>query len=317
MNKKWKYEKFSFNEKEMSVINGLLLSDGGINKKSFNFFLNSSSLEFIMFIKKLLPEYVWCDNHPQSYEYYDKRTNKIYKEFRLSAKSNLFWYELKEKWYPNDKKMVPLDLKLDKLCNLIWYLGDGSIDNRENECVTNNIKLSTNSFCCEEIENILIKQLKEYEAKIGFNEKKPIINIPRRNVEKFLKDIGKCPFEDYKHKWVVYPYKNKNIEKNGFKDHKYLIPTILEMHKDGENVNNIGLKLNLDSGLVLYYCKKNGIYVKKNRGECDLKSPDEKIHHILDLKGFAKENDLGYDYLLKLKNNKIKKYRGWTKYEME
>ena len=50
--RKFKTEKFTFNEYEMSVINGLMLGDGHIDKNAFHLDLISSSLQHLIFIKK-------------------------------------------------------------------------------------------------------------------------------------------------------------------------------------------------------------------------------------------------------------------------
>ncbi len=53
--------------------------------------------------------------------------NLIYK---MWTKCYIEFKELKEKWYPEGKKIVPGDIKLTPECVANWYLGDGFIDNR-------------------------------------------------------------------------------------------------------------------------------------------------------------------------------------------
>ena len=299
-------------KEQNSLLNGLLLSDGYIINRDNLFGITSSSLQFVEYVKSIFPNEIWSSTKIFKTEYFDKRINKTLTEYYIRSHNNLF-LSLKEKWYQNGKKIIPNDIIIDKECLLTWYLGDGCLQHHKNKKSTDGIKLCTNSFDKNDIEKVLIPQLLKYEAKIQYTDKKqPVIIIPRRKCDLFLNDIGNCPFDDYKYKWNIFPYKNKKIEKNGFKYISNEIKKIIiESYKNGKSTRNIAKENNLDQSLVIYYCKKEKIYDKKR---------DKKRYKITNLingetvitdnlKKYCKENNLCYENLLKLCGGKIKKYK--------
>jgi len=151
-------------------------------------------------------------------KYFDERTNKTYVSYVLRSSLNKTFTEYRDKWYVNNIKTIPKDLKLNSKICLVWYLGDGSIQQCYKERRTDLIKLSTNCFNKEEIKTVLIPQLKEFAAYVGFNEKnQPIIRIPRKGIKKFLKYIGDCPVKSYQYKWKVFDYKYNKYEQHEIK----------------------------------------------------------------------------------------------------
>lgn len=49
----------------------------------------------------------------------------------------------------------------------------------------------------------------DIQAEPSHQKNKYFVYIPWRHTKKFLKYIGKCPIECYKHKWELLPHKNK------------------------------------------------------------------------------------------------------------
>ena len=311
--RKFKTEKFTFNEYEMSVINGLMLGDGHIDKNAFHLDLISSSLQHLISIKQSLNEKIWTDGGIHTYKIYDKRTNKTNISNRLLSKSNEFFYDLREKWYSENVKIIPSDIKIDKTTLLIWYLGDGCILQNNKKKITSGIKLCTNSFKEKDIENILLPQLSKYHAHIMLTETNlPIIIIPRRYCDEFLKDIGEAPFEDYMHKWNIFPYKNKNIEKNGIKTHKDLKDVFISEYLENKKIQEIANKYGVDSTVVIHYCKQEGIYQKgRDKKIYEIKQDDKVIAVTDNLKKFCNDNKLCYECMISLCNMKISKYKNY------
>lgn len=88
--------------------------------------------------------------------YYDKRTNKNYERYSFKTYVNEGFTEIYNLWYKNNVKIIPKNLKLNKIICLIWYIGDGSLVTSKR---TQYIKLATNCFTKEDQENILLPQL--------------------------------------------------------------------------------------------------------------------------------------------------------------
>ena len=313
MGRKFKNKKYVFDEIQNSFLNGLLLSDGYINKRDYTFSITSSSKQFLEFIMSKLPSNIWRNNGIRVDFIFDKRTKKTLTSYRLISKSNEFFYDLRNKWYPDGIKKIPNDIIIDMHCLLGWYLGDGSLNQHHIHQRTDSIKFCTNSFLVEDIENILLPQLNKYHPRITFTEKKqPIITIPRSNCEKFLNDIGEAPFEDYKHKWKIYAYKNKTIETNGV---CYLSEKekeqIIEMYKLGKNISEIAKTLKLSHGHIRYYCIKENIYIprsKNNTYEISLDGGQtyEIVENLLE---FCKVHSLCYANMINLCSGNISKYK--------
>lgn len=218
-----------------------------------------------------------CVSGPIKTETFDKRTKKIYTSYRFRSILNITFSNYRNNWYKNNVKYIPRNLKLTSNTCLMWYLGDGGLCQNYKTNSTTFLKLSVNSFCKEDVENTLIPQLFNFEPILSRTEKgHPIILIPRRKIEEFLNYIGKCPFEEYKHKWLVFPYKNKNIEKNGFKYHDDNLNIIANDFKTGDyKIYELHKKYNVPINSIKNYFNKNkikweAIKVKKNILQFDL-----------------------------------------------
>lgn len=139
---------------------------------------------------------------------FDKRTQKNYNQYSFRSISNITFTNYRNMWYPDNKKRIPKNLILNPTICLIWYIGDGSIQQDYKYNRTSLLKISTNNFLPEDIEDIILPQLKGFEAYMRYNENKPVIIIPRRKIPEFLSYIGECPIQDYEYKWKVFDYKD-------------------------------------------------------------------------------------------------------------
>lgn len=315
MNKKTKQE-YSFTDKEMSFLDGLLLGDGFIEKKGGKLGLNTSSLQFAEFVMNLFPKYIWTDSGIMTNKVYDKRIDKTLTIYRLISHNNVFFEKQRKRWYTEEgKKIVPTDVRINKDSVLLWYLGDGTLCQHYKRKETNEIKLCTNSFTYDEIDTVLLPPLLDFMPHIRMvNEHAPVIMIPRKRIMQFLEYIGKPPFKDYEHKWNVFPYKNKNIEKNGI---SYLEPEMKEKivkdYINGEKTRSISKKYNLDQTHVIYFCKKAGVYDKaRDKQEYEIYKDGEIIGKTKNLKYFCSENKLCYTNLISLCSGKLKKYKNYS-----
>lgn len=310
-----KKEIYNFTEEEKSIIDGLIISDGYYQKSNKCLGLSTSSFQFAEYVKNILPEYIWTKTGIKETKRLDTRTGKTYTIYRLITYGNKYFENERNRWYDvNGKKIIPNDIKINKKLLLLWYLGDGCLQQHYNKKRTDNIKLCTNSFSKNEIEEILLPQLKRFNAHLNVTERKQyVITIPRKNVDDFLNYIGEPPFSDYAHKWNVFPYKNKNIEKNGIKlTDDNLKKIIVSEYIKGETITSLSKKYNLDRSLVRYYCKREGVYNKgrdKQTYKINKETGEEWV--INNLIQFCKERKICYTNMIQLCSGKIKKYKDY------
>jgi hypothetical protein len=180
-----------------SIIMGSLLSDGSLTKgnKGKNYLYTHSSIheEYIDYL-------INCMNiNLIKYEY--KSRKNIFKNgkeyfckngFYFRSKASTTFTKLRQKWYINGKKIVPKDIKLNKIILLHWFLGDGNLS-------YGGINLCTDSFD-EESNQFLLEQLYEMDFLPYVSSKNRII-IPNKRVFEFLKYIGDCPVNCFNYKW--------------------------------------------------------------------------------------------------------------------
>ena len=130
---------------QISIILGSLLGDGSIhnpnNKHGNGWFSKTQSLKHKEYIEwtysALLP-------YSQSTYEFEQEMNlnviskgKKFKKIRYNTKTAPIFTELRGKWYPRQKKIVPNDLLLDPLMIAIWFADDG----------TNNFRRRASRFC--------------------------------------------------------------------------------------------------------------------------------------------------------------------------
>ena len=314
--RKYKVKEFSFSEKERSVIDGLLLGDGFINKSNSSLGLNTASKEFADYVFTLLDRAVWTNAGIMECKTYDKRIRKTLTIYRMVSKPNKFFEEERNRWYNDEgKKIVPNNVRLDKTSILLWYLGDGTLSQHFSKKQTSEIKICTNSFLKENIESTILPGISRFCARVRvINKKEPVVIIPRKAIQDFLDFIGEPPFAEYSHKWNVFPYKNKNIEKNGF---SYLSAEvkdeIVKRYINGEKTRSIAKDMGLDQSHVIYFCKKSGVYIKgKDKAEYEITKNGIFFGKTKNLKQFCKNNGLCYANMVSLCSGKQKKYKDFS-----
>lgn len=214
---------------ELETIQGCLLGDGHISRntncKSSYFGYCSSEYEHVEYVWKQLkrlstPRY---ENGPVKSTTYLKKTGKTYTTYSIRTRSNITFYNLRKKWYPDGVKIVPNDLNLSTNIIRFWYIGDGSLDKQYGY-----IKLCTDSFNEESI-NLLNEQLQKWESWINPNVNR--IYIKRIHVKSFLEYIGNCPIYAYSHKWKTKQLKNPKLDIYGPSDYTDKYPLVVEDFK--------------------------------------------------------------------------------------
>lgn len=132
---------------------GSLLGDGSIhNDGHYSISQKDSSLEYIQYMDNLLKPF----SKYLTQEFWKKVVNKNNvlqhineggsKGWKLATIIHPIFKELRKKWYPNNVKIVPLDIKLNPYILAIWMMDDGSNRNGKSK----DIRLNTQSFTNEE-----------------------------------------------------------------------------------------------------------------------------------------------------------------------
>lgn len=254
-------EEIILTEEQLQVLDGAMLGDGSLiihkQGKNAHFSYVSKSKQHVEFVGNYFKEY-WSGEGIKENTYFDKRTEKQYYRSYIKTYTNISFTNQYNRWYPNGMKKIPSDLKLTPLNCLIWYIGDGGfVKSKRSEY----IKLSTHCFLKEDLEKIILPQLKQFEpslmkANIGKDgQQQYCIYIPHRKEQEFLEYIGECPFEDYKYKWEFTPYKNSKP-----KSHKEHEQEFCEMYKNGMTYYAIAKHFGIEPNAVKYYLKKHNLY---------------------------------------------------------
>jgi len=115
---------------------------------------------------------------------------------RIRTKYNQSFKSLFNRWYPNNTKIAPNDLTLNKLKILHWYLGDGYIENKI-------VKFSTCGFKWDEVENLSTKM-----NSLGFKSivqkhsgGYPVLKLYSKSSRDLINWLGNCPVKGYEYKF--------------------------------------------------------------------------------------------------------------------
>lgn len=243
-------------EVQQQVLDGALLGDGNLSCRYKNAELRyiSKYEEHVKFISNYFKNYLTLKSLTSKTIIHPK-TNNPYTSYKLRTKQCKDWTPQYYRWYgQNNHKEIPQDLIITPLICLIWYIGDGTLSKGKRQ--GQEIKLCTNSFNKQKLENILIPQMKGFEAYLRHVEKDSYhIIIPRRKIKQFLTYIGDCPIQDYKYKWSYEEYKNKMSNKN----YKQYEQRLITMYNSGTTYYKVAKYFNMDPSLVRHYLKKHGI----------------------------------------------------------
>ena len=201
----------SLTQKATEWLNGELLGDGSLHscsKYSACFQYTSKYKEYIEYVSKTLDSFgvKQCGKIRKNIQTGCKGKTKQYK-FKKSAivylYSSLFYEELlpiKQKWYPNDKKIVPKDIELTPLTIRQWMIGDGCLKHPKDS--NPSIVLSTMGFTVEDVE-FLVNKLNDLGFKCTRQPSNNTIYISAYSTSDFLNYIGECPVKCYEYKWNI------------------------------------------------------------------------------------------------------------------
>ena len=209
-------------EKQMSIFDGLIISDAYLSKSSpssnARFALVTKSKEFVEKVYAIFPSFPWSQPAIKTANRYDKRTDKEYFSASIRTKVDLFFTKQHNRWYPNGKKVIPKDIKINKDMLLWWYIGDGHLHRKKSRPNYRRVELATDSFDRRDISNCIEKIkifLREDDNIYIENNEIMIAKKSLHNFANLLKDS--CTIMDYSYKFDFGQYLDKNYFKNSFK----------------------------------------------------------------------------------------------------
>lgn len=181
-------------EVELEALDGFLLGDGSIQQRSSRSGRLALTVQYEEFGKYLLSHFkrynpVWRQRYIKS-----KRYLKTLSQWSGETKSNRYFLDQRKRWYPQGKKIVPENIRLTPLSLLLWYLGDGSYNVRDNY-----IFLSTQGFAAENVEFLCLK-LNELGVSCH-RDKRNMIYINSHCAITFLRLLAPNPVKCYDYKF--------------------------------------------------------------------------------------------------------------------
>lgn len=196
---------------QKSVIEGSLLGDGYIEKAKFGNcrfgkVQKLASLEYVQYVYDVMKPYsTSLSERVRENKIRNNSLNKFLKSVTIRTVNHPIFTGLRNKWYPNDIKVVPEDICLTPLALAIWFCDDGSNHKNKKEAI-----IHTQSFTENEIEMLIEKLLKSYNIKCKINYdgiKLPTIRIGAQSYEDFINIIKPhVLFECMKYKTIIYDY---------------------------------------------------------------------------------------------------------------
>ena len=203
-------EYIQINDDLRQIIDGELLGDGCIikPKSCINslFQYKTSNQEYSDYIKSKLLSFDPSHDYDHSQYIHLERATGI----SWYTKTNPSLTEIYNRWYPDDIKVVPRDIKLTPLTCLHWFLGDGCLSTNT-KTQQQYIELHTQGFSVDDIDflvsslNSIGFKASRVKARLKKNSDEMTykIAISPKSMTKFLKYIGECPVDSYKYKWKI------------------------------------------------------------------------------------------------------------------
>ncbi len=87
----------------------------------------------------------FCSSKYKKYSIYDNRTDKTYYGIKFATRRAQVFEKYYTNWYPDGKKIIPSDLKLNPQILAIWFCDDGNVS-PANSPWRMHLKLSTHGF---------------------------------------------------------------------------------------------------------------------------------------------------------------------------
>lgn len=221
----------ALSQRQLEIINGCLLSDGEISKPRMKECGNARFSETHTIKCKSYVEWLSKELNAWSGRVFEYTTKNGYDCCRVVSKRHRFWTQLRNKWYPDGVKRVPVDVQLTPLTLACWYCGDGNNNIDKGVC-----NLATCGFYMHDVEMLVdkLKELKINSTITLFKKRHPRIYIRSNSYLEFINMIKPFVHECFNYKidvseWAKTRRVNKSFWK--FRDQEGNIYETNNLHK--------------------------------------------------------------------------------------
>jgi hypothetical protein len=178
----------------LELLDGHLLGDMSVvqeRKQSASLSQGNKHQVYLNWLSNLLSAY-HVEKRGQIKEY----QNKVGKSWIYHSRYYRDFVALRERWYPDGRKVVPADIKLTPITVRDWFLDDGSFFKAKGN-VIGRVDLATNAFIRREVEFLTSRlvsaigsnSIHVHEAMVGWT----IQFSEQKTVQRFFDYIGACP----------------------------------------------------------------------------------------------------------------------------
>jgi hypothetical protein len=185
-------------ERTLEALDGFLLGDGclQLNRTDTGVARCTCTLQYEEFSQWLMAPFERYQVHRCEANSPKSPSGKAY-EAKTKFHPDLFKH--RQRWYPDNQKQPPDDVRITPLSVMMWYLGDGSFVKGDNTVV---LRLSTDGFSPERVE-FLATKLREIGIACHRNNDNRIM-VEARGIPAFFDFIGRSsPVACYNYKFEL------------------------------------------------------------------------------------------------------------------
>lgn len=181
------------------VLEGLVASDGHLSMRveQAAFTLVGAEVEWVEHVQNLLEQVGITVHRSVSRQGHACLRTWAYQELG----------QLHRRWYPERKKVIPLDVRVNPTSLLYWYLGDGTLKERDGHY---GVELGTYAFLPSDVVRLaraLQAVLPPWTVRVYYVKAGPALSIAHAGVPAFLRFIGPSPVACYAYKWETPGYR--------------------------------------------------------------------------------------------------------------
>ena len=173
---------------QLHRLDGLLLGDGHLRPGKYTSRYTHSS-KYIQTLERITRIFD-CLIFSKPYYY----ISKIGASWSFASLNHIALKPIRDRWYPDGKKIIPKDIELYPETMYEWYIGDGC-------CSCGSVYLCTNGFA-DECRELLRDKLTNLGVTTTVMSDKRI-RIRTVAVQKFYSIIGSCLNPEYQYKWAL------------------------------------------------------------------------------------------------------------------
>jgi hypothetical protein len=244
-----------FDQTQSRILDGLLIGDAYVpaNQNLFYFGQARRSREYVEYVARQLgiPVERVLDRARKP----DARTGQVYECSELRTLSHPVFAHLRERWYRDETKVVPNDLRVSPELLLHWFLCDGCGSLNRNSA---QLMLCTDCFTAEEVERLrgLLAQVGVESRVTGHR-----LRVRQKSVVLFYEYIGVCPVKCMAYKWI--PERNRVSRQADLQPHYDEILRLFT--KEGCSCSEIARKIGANYYSIRYVLKTRfGLSFGKN-----------------------------------------------------